>query len=145
MKECTRDCTPQGQVPPNSMGCLRCIKQESSLDPQFQAGVQSPRRQQELAKILKPLVGKSPHHVHNTSDFVKHIKGIRLHQDECIMSYGVKALFTSVPIVPAIKIIKDQLVQDRGIQQRTTMPVNSIICLLGSSKEHTFCVPRQIP
>ena len=65
--------------------------------------------QEELAKILKPPVMKSLHHVLNTRDFVQHIKGIKIQQDECIMSYDVKALFTSVPIIPAINTIRDKL------------------------------------
>ena len=52
----------------------------------------------ELARILKPLVGRSPHHVQNTQDFIQQIKGIHLQPDQCIMSYDVKALLTSVPI-----------------------------------------------
>ena len=46
----------------------------------------------ELAKILKPLVGMSAHHVHNTRDFVEQIKYIRLKQGEFIISYDVTAL-----------------------------------------------------
>ena len=34
----------------------------------------------ELAKILKPLVGMTSHHVQNTRDFVEQIKGIRLNR-----------------------------------------------------------------
>ena len=72
----------------------------------------------ELVKILKHLVWKLPQHAHNTRDFVQQIKGITLHQDECIMSCDVKALSTSVPIIPGIKVIKDQLAQDRELQQK---------------------------
>ena len=50
----------------------------------------------ELARILKPLVGKSPHHVKNTQNFIQQIKGIHLSQGQCMISYDVKALFTSV-------------------------------------------------
>ena len=57
-------------------------------------------------------------------------KCIQLQQDECIMSYDVKALFTSVPIGHAFNIIKKHLEQDKELQQRTTMTVNNIICLL---------------
>ena len=32
----------------------------------------------ELAKILKPLVGKSPHHINSTQDFVEQVKHITL-------------------------------------------------------------------
>ena len=51
----------------------------------------------ELARILKPLVGKSPHHVQNTQDFIQQINGIHLNPGQCMMSYDVKALFTSLP------------------------------------------------
>ena len=63
----------------------------------------------QLARNLELLVRKSSHHVLNTRHFVQHIKGIKLQQDECIISYDVKALFTSVPIVPSINTIKQKL------------------------------------
>ena len=61
----------------------------------------------ELAKILKPLVGMSAHHVQNTRDFVEQIKDVRQKRGECIISYDVTALFTSVLIQPVINIIRD--------------------------------------
>ena len=57
----------------------------------------------ELAKILKPIVGKSPHHINSTQDFVEQVKHIALAPGECLSSYDVSALFTSVPIDPAQK------------------------------------------
>ena len=59
----------------------------------------------ELSRILRPLVGKSPHHIKNTGDFVQQVRGIKLQPTECITSYDVSALFTSVPIESAITII----------------------------------------
>ena len=50
------------------------------------------------------------------------------------MSYDVKALFISVPIQPVINIIKKHLEGDRELQQRTSITVNHITCLL------EFCV-----
>ena len=84
----------------------------------------------ELAKILKPLVGMSAHHVHNTRDFVEQIKDVRLKQGECIISYDVTALFTSVPINPVLKMIKHRLSNDHELHKRTTMSVSHIINLL---------------
>ena len=46
----------------------------------------------EMARILKHPAGKPPHHVRNTQDCIDQIKGIHLNQDQCIMSYDVKAL-----------------------------------------------------
>ena len=84
----------------------------------------------ELVRILKPLAGRSTFSVHNTMDFVEQVKNIRLQPQECIVSYDVKALFTSVPIKPAIKIIKQLLEDDQELQQRTSMTVQNIIFLL---------------
>ena len=84
----------------------------------------------ELARILKPLAGRTSLSVQNTMDFVEQVKNIRLQPQECIVSYYVKALFTSVPRKPAIKIIKQLLEDDKELPQRTSMTVHNIICLL---------------
>ena len=84
----------------------------------------------ELARILKPLVGSSIHHVQNTRDFVEQIKEIRLKQRECIISYDVAALFTSVPIQPVINIIKEKIARDTELHKRTSMNINHITTLL---------------
>ena len=69
-------------------------------------GAASYETSKELARILKPLVGKSIYHVQNTQDFIQQIKDIKLQEDQCMVSFDVKALFTSVPIKPAINTIK---------------------------------------
>ena len=84
----------------------------------------------ELAKILKPLVGKSPHHINGTQDFVEQVRHITLVPGECLSSYDVSALFTSVPIDPALKIIKDLLVKDPTLKDRTVIGIDDIILLL---------------
>ena len=92
----------------------------------------------EVARILKPPVGKSPYHVKNTKDFIDQIKGIQLNEDQCMMSYDVKALFTSVPITPATKIIKKLLEQDQELQQRTSLSIENILCLLEFCLNSTY-------
>ena len=94
----------------------------------------------ELDSILKLLVGRSPYHVQNTRDFIQHIKGILLQPDECIMSYDVKALFTSVPIQPAINIIKKHLGENSKLQQRTSMTVSHITYLLEFCMKNTYFI-----
>ena len=46
------------------------------------------------------------------------------------MSFDVKALFTSVPVQPALKIIQKLLEEDNNLKQRTSISVNQIISLL---------------
>ena len=84
----------------------------------------------ELAKILKPLVGKSPHHINSTQDFVEQAKHITLAPGECLSSYDVSALFTSISVDPALNIIKDLLEKDHTLKERTDMEVSDIILLL---------------
>ena len=66
----------------------------------------------ELARILKLLGGISPYQVQNIRDFIQQIKGIHLRSDEIIRSNDVKAPFTSVPIQPALTIIKKKHLEE---------------------------------
>ena len=84
----------------------------------------------ELAKILKPLAGKSPHHITSTQDFVEQAKQIKLEPGKSLSSYDVSALFTSVPIDPALYIIKDLLDKDTTLKERTVMEVSDITLIL---------------
>ena len=84
----------------------------------------------ELAKILKPLVGNSCHHINSTQDFVEQVKHITLAPGECLSSYDVFTLFTLVPADPALSIIKDLPDKDHTFKKRTGLAVNDIILLL---------------
>ena len=55
-----------------------------------------------------------------------------------LMSFDVKALFTSVPIEPTIKIIKKLLEEDQTLRQRTSMAVNHIVSFLEFCLRSTY-------
>ena len=82
-------------------------------------------------KILKLLVGKSPHHVHSTKQFFERVSKVTLQPGECLCSYDVTALFTSVPVDPALKVVQHILEQDTSLHDRTVLLVQNIIALLG--------------
>ena len=92
----------------------------------------------ELAKILKPLVGKSPHHINSNQDFVEQVKHITMAPGKSLSSYDVSALFTSVPIDPALNIIKDLLEKDHTLKERTVLAVSDIILLLEFYLKNTY-------
>ena len=71
---------PTGAVSPKFYGLPKFIhKPGIPLRPIVSStGTVTYNTAKELAKILKPLVGISSHHVHNTRDFVEHIKDVRL-------------------------------------------------------------------
>ena len=73
---------------------------------------------------------KSSHHINSTQDFVEQVKHITLAPGECFSSYDVSALFTSVPVDAALRIIKDLLEKYPTLNDRTVLPVEDIILLL---------------
>ena len=91
-----------------------------------------------LSKVIKPLVGKSSHHIQSTGDFVSRAKGLTLQQGDCLSSYDVTSLFTSVPIDLALIIIKDLLEKDDKLNDRTVLSVQNIIDLLGFCLHNTY-------
>ena len=46
---------------------------------------------------------------------------------ECLSSYDFTSLFTSVPIDPALNIIKDLLEKDEKLNDRTVLSVQNIM------------------
>ena len=134
-----RKCIPLEQEHLNFMVYQKCIKQGCHLRPIVSSiGAVTYETSKELSKILKPLVGQSPYQVQNNQKFLHELKDQTLGPDDIIMSYDVKALFTSVPIQPAIDIIEKLLEKDPGLQQRTSMTIRQIISLLEFCLRSTY-------
>ena len=130
---------PTGCVPPKFYGLPKICKPDTPLRPIVSScGSVTYDVAKELAKILKPLVGKSPHHVNSTQNFVEQAKHITLASGECLSSYDVSALFTSVPVDPALNIIKDLLAKDHTLKERTVMEVSDIILQLEFCLKNTY-------
>ena len=122
-EETYRRLYPTGAVSPKFYGLPKIHKPGIPLRPIVSGtGTATYNTAKELAKILKPLVGMSTHHVQNTRDFVEQLKEVRLKQGECIISYDVTALFTSVPIQPVVNIIQRRLANDKELQQMLCNP-----------------------
>ena len=116
-------CTLQLVFPPYSMGSLKSRQPDTPLRPIVSScGSVTYCEAKECTKILKPLVGKSPHHINSTHDFVEQVKHITLAPGECLSSYEVSALFTSVPVDPALQVIKDLLEKRCHPQGKNSTP-----------------------
>ena len=57
---------------------------------------------------------------------------------ECLRSYDVSALFTSIPVDPSLGIIKNLLEKDPTLKERTVMSVGDIILLLKYHFKNTY-------
>ena len=120
---------PTGCVPPKFYGLPKIHKPDTPLRPIVSScGSVTYGVAKELAKILKPLVGKFSHHINNTQDFVEQVKHITLVPGECLSSYDVSAL----------NIIKDLLEKDHTLKERTVMAVGDIILLLEFCLKNTY-------
>ena len=109
---------PTGYVSPKFYGLPKIHKPDTPLRPIVPScGSVSYGVAKELAKILKPLVGKSQHYTNSTQDFVEQEKHITLVHGECLSTYDVSALFTSVPVDPALNIIRDLLEKDHTLKK----------------------------
>ena len=125
--------------PPKFYGLPKIHKPDTPLRPIVSScGSVTYGLPKELAKILKSLEGKVPHHINSTQDFVEQVKHITLAPGECLSSYDVSALFTSVPIDPALKIIKDLLVKDPTLKDRTAIGIDDIILQLEFCLKNTY-------
>ena len=62
-------------------------------------------------------------------DFVSKAREVTLLPGEYLFSYDVSVLFTSVPIDPALNIIKDLLEKDDTLHDITVLSVQHIIQL----------------
>ena len=123
----------------SSMGYQKSIKQATPLRPIISSrGLVTYGVAKVLSKVIKPLVGKSPHHIQSMGDFVTKAKRFTLQVGECLSSYDVTSLFTSVPIDPALNIIKDLLEKDEKLNDRTVLSVQNIIELLGFCLHNTY-------
>ena len=83
------------------------------------------------------IVGWS-HTIKNTVHFMKHIKPLKLQQEYCMVTYDVTALFTSVPVDPAISIVKSKLLQDSLLSHRTSISIPQIITLHEVCLKNTY-------
>ena len=134
---------PTGAGSPKFYGLPKIHKEGTPLRPIVSSiGAVIYSTSKELARILKPLVGKSPHHICNNQDFIQHLKGITLGPDEVMVSYDVRALLTSVPIQPALEVLEKLLKEDQDLQKRTTMSTKHIMDLLEFCLRSTYFTHR---
>ena len=130
---------PTGCTPPKFYGLPKIHKTGNPLRPIVSSrGSVTYGVTKVLSKVLKPLVGKSPHHIQSSSDFVNKAKGLNLQPGEYLISYDVTSLFTSVPIDPALNIIKDLLEKDEKLNDRTVLSVQNIIELQGFCLHNSY-------
>ena len=130
---------PTGATTPKYYGLPKVHKEGTPLRPiVLSIGSATYETAKELSKILKPLVGRSIHHVKNNQEFIQSLQDSTVDEEDCMMSFDVKSLFTSIPIQPTLTIIKKLLEEDTSLHQRTSMAVKHINWLLEFCLTNTY-------
>ena len=130
---------PTGASSPKFYGLPKIHKKNISLRPIVSSiGSVTYGVAKEISKIIKPVVGTSSHCVNNTKEFADEIRNTKLEEGECITSYDVTALFTSVPVSSALHIIKKRLEQNTDLPNSSIMTADNIMELLGFCLNNTY-------
>ena len=83
-----------------------------------------------LADILSSLVGKTTSFVRNSSHFSDIVQQEVIEQNDLLVSFDVKALYTSIPVEEAIRIAEMKLKTDSSWTDKTSLSVENVIRLL---------------
>ena len=130
---------PTGASAPKFYGLPKIHKENVPLRPIVSSiGSATYKVAKELSKILKPLVGNSIQNVNNSQEFAEEIRNIKLERGECLTSFDVTALYTSIPVTDALEVIKRRIEQDTGLPRRTTWSSENILKLLEFCLVNTY-------
>ena len=83
-----------------------------------------------LADILGPMVGTTVHHINNSFDVAEDLASAMIEEDEQFISHDVVSPFTNTPIEECLNIIRDKLVKDEDLKNRTLLEVEDIMQLM---------------
>ena len=101
---------PSGSQPPRIYGLPKIHKPEFPLRPIVSCiGAPSYQLSKHNASLISPLAGKTDSHMKNSKHFVELMVGLRVEEDEMLVSFNVTSLFTNVPINEAVQVIRDKL------------------------------------
>ena len=120
--------TPRYSSAPQMYGLPKVHKEDIPMRPIVSAiGSPSYSLAKELARILTPMAGNTPHTVKNSSTFVDIIRDLELEPEDRLVSFDVTNLFPQVPIDEALRVIEERLKADSSLSERTTIPIPQLM------------------
>jgi hypothetical protein len=87
---------------------------------------------------LAPLQNNNGYSVTNSTDFAHRLSDINIEDDEIMISFDVVSLFTAIPVEKTCEHIRNKLLKDATLQQRTNLTIDDIIKLLRFTLSNSF-------
>ena len=91
-----------------------------------------------IADTLSPLMGRNGYSLKNSAEMVKELREVTLDEDDILISFDVKALFTSVPVDQSLDIILERLQNDPTLGERTPLSAVQVRDLLAICLKTTY-------
>ena len=92
----------------------------------------------ELDKRLKPLTKKSSIMIKNNSDLLDKIQDLEISEDEELVSFDVKSLFTCIPLIEIMRSVSDAIDEDEDFLNNEKLSKRELMELLDLCLNSTF-------
>ena len=120
-----------GTRPPMFYGTVKLHKKDHPLRPIVSAvGSATYQLAKFISQLLTPFHRETESLIINTQDFINQLKEVTLEEDDVLVSYDVKSLFTSVPVQAAMDAIRSLLEADQSFEERNKIKVRTVLKLL---------------
>ena len=83
-----------------------------------------------IVNILKTYVKHENNNAKNSTTFSNYIRNVPIEDDEIMVSFDVTSLYTNIPIIDTINVIKDYIHSDDQFATKTAIPQDKFVDLV---------------
>ena len=120
-----------GTKPPLFYGSVKIHKQDFPLRPIVSAtGSATYNVSKYVSRVLTPYVRETPSYIANTADLLEKLNKEHIDEDEIMLSFDVKSLFTNVPRKDAFNTIRQIVEDDTHFKTKNRIEPGTLLELL---------------
>ena len=83
-----------------------------------------------VAHVITPFSKQANSYIKNSEDFVEIVRSLRIKEDEVMVSFDVRSLYTSVSVKDALSAVAEKLDSDITLQERSGFTSETVMNLL---------------